>query len=192
MNGALLTLDALVVLTGVGATVCLTASPMFRSRHRILLAQLAAGSFFAAHYLCLGITVAAAAGLLGTVQTGAALLAARSAAMTWLGYALVGLMALMGLFFWQGPISALSVIAMTLIALARMQSDELRLRVLLLAGGGVWALHDFVAQAWIALTADIGAFVMGVTTLFTLLFRVTIEWQPSSPALMVPVDQASC
>jgi hypothetical protein len=172
---AILAQDTLTILTGVAATLCLTAAPMFRSRRMILLAQLGAGICFAAHYVCLGIAVAAAANILGTVQTGAALLAGRSAVMGWLGYVLIGLMALLGLYFWQGPISALSVAAITLIALGRMQSNELHLRVLLLAGGCFWAVHDFVGEAWIALTADVGAATMGAAALFSLLFRVTIE-----------------
>jgi hypothetical protein len=155
---------------------------MFRHRRLILLAQLSAGLFFAAHYLCLGIKVAAAVNLIGIVQTAAALFSGRSAAMGRLGYALIVLMALVGLCFWQGPISALSVAATSLIALGRMQSNEVRLRVLLLAGGGFWIMHDFLGEAWIALTADIGAATMGAAVLFSLLFRVTIERRASLPA----------
>jgi hypothetical protein len=171
--------DAPAVLTGIAAALCLTAAPAFRSRRTILLIQLAAGLCFAAHYLCLGITVAAAANMLGMVQTGTALFAARSSAMNRLGYALIALMALTGLWFWQGPISGLSVAAMVLIALARMQSNEIHLRLLLLAGGGFWVMHDVMGGAWIAVAADIGALVMGGATLFLVLFRVTIEWRPT-------------
>jgi hypothetical protein len=171
--------DAPAVLTGIAAALCLTAAPAFRSRRTILLVQLAAGLCFAAHYLCLGITVAAAANMLGMVQTGTALFAARSSAMNRLGYALIALMALTGLWFWQGPISGLSVAAMVLIALARMQSNEIHLRLLLLAGGGFWVMHDVMGGAWIAVAADIGARVMGGATLFLVLFRVTIEWRPT-------------
>jgi hypothetical protein len=88
-------------------------------------------------------------------------------------------MALTGLWFWQGPISGLSVAAMVLIALARMQSNEIHLRLLLLAGGGFWVMHDVMGGAWIAVAADIGALVMGGATLFLVLFRVTIEWRPT-------------
>jgi Bacterial inner membrane protein len=191
VTAAILAQDTLTILTGVAATLCLTAAPMFRTRRMILLAQLAAGIFFAAHYLCLGIVVAAVANMLGTAQTGAALLAARSAAMGWLGYVLIGLMVLVGFYFWQGPISALSVAAIALIALGRMQSNELRLRVLLLGGGFFWAIHDFIGEAWIALTADVGAATMGAAALFSLLFRVTIERRQRSPASMVATTQAS-
>ncbi|MGD1876267.1 MAG: YgjV family protein [Kiloniellaceae bacterium] len=188
-----LTQDAPAILTGIAATLCLSAAPMFRSRRMILLVQLGAALCFSAHYLCLGLTVAAVANMLGMVQIGAALFAEKSRAMSRLGYALIGLMALLGFAFWQGPVSGLAVAAMVLIALARMQANELRLRGLLLAGGCFWMMHDFMGAAWIALAADIGAFAMGAVTLFLVLFRVTIEWRvPSAgvPAAGVPAVRA--
>ena len=172
--------DTPTILTGVAAALCLTVAPIFRTRRMILLVQLAAGLCFAAHYFCLGIAVACAVNILGAVQTSAALVSARGAVMNRLGYALIGLMALVGLWFWQSPISALSVAAVTLIALARMQHDEFQLRLLLLAGGFFWIAHDFVAAAWIALAADIGAALVGMVALSSMLVRVTIEWRPSS------------
>ncbi len=181
MTAAGLIQDAPTILTGVAAALCLTASPIFRSRRSILVVQLAAGLCFAAHYFCLGIAVAGAVNILGAVQTGAALFSARGAAMNRLGYALIILMAVVGLWFWQGPISLLSVAAVTLIALARMQHDELRLRLLLLTGGCFWIAHDLAAEAWIALTADVGAALVGIVTLASILVRVTIEWRPARP-----------
>ena len=170
--------EALTIPSGVTAALCLTVAPMFRTRQTILLVQLAAGICFAAHYYCLGISVASLATVLGAVQTGAAIFSAKGAAMNRLGYGLIVLMALVGLWFWQGPISALSVGAVTLIALGRMQQDELHLRLLLLAGGGLWIAHDFIGEAWIALTADVGAALVGVVALSAMLVRVTIEWRP--------------
>lgn len=171
-----------VFISGVAAAAILTASPLLRGRQALLYAQLAAGLCFAAHYAFLGIAVAAAVNVIGSVQTIAALSSTRNAAMNRLGYVLIVLMALVGLVFWQGPISALSVAAMSLIALARMQADELRLRALLLAGGSFWLVHDLAGEAWIALAADVGSVAIGGAALFALLFRVTIEWRPASSA----------
>jgi hypothetical protein len=182
MTAAGLIQDAPTVLTGVAAALCLTAAPMFRARRRILLAQLAAALCFAAHYACLGIPVAGGVNVINALQIGAALFAARSAAMSWLGYALICLMVLVGLWFWQGPISALSVAATSLIALGRMQPNELSLRLLLLAGGCFWMIHDFFVGAWIALAADVGALLMGLAALSSLLVRVKIEWRPPAPS----------
>jgi len=67
--------------------------------------------------------------------------------------------------------------------------NEFHLRVLLLAGGGFWMMHDYLGEAWIALAADIGAFAMGAAALFALLFRVTIEWRATTP-VSTPVSPA--
>ncbi|MEL6206838.1 MAG: YgjV family protein [Pseudomonadota bacterium] len=178
MTFDIFTSDAATIVTGVAAALCLTCGPAFRNRQAILSAQLCAGACFVAHYLCLGITVAAAANVLGLVQTAAAIFAARSTSMTRVGYALIGLMVLSGLYFWQGPISGLSVLAMTLIALGRMQTDVVRLRLLLLSGGVVWMAHDVIGAAWFALAADIGAFAVGLSALLSMYVRVRVEWRP--------------
>jgi hypothetical protein len=177
LNG-ILPQDAPTLLSGITGAVCLTVAPMFRTRKMILLIQLAAGLSFAAHYAFLGITVATVANILGAVQTVAALLSSRNAAMGRLGYALIALGTLLGLWFWQGPISALSLIAMTLVALARMQQNDLYLRVLLLVGGAFWTLHDFAGEAWIAFAADVGAVLTGAVALLATFVRVRIEWRP--------------
>lgn len=173
--------DPATVVTGIAAALCLTFGPAFRSRHAMLTAQFGAGVCFVAHYLCLGITVAAAANVLGLMQTLAAIFAGRSATINRVGYALIGLMVLSGLWFWQGPISGLSVLAMTLIALGRMQTNVMRLRLLLLSGSLVWMAHDVIGQAWFALAADIGAFTVGLIALFALVVRVRVEWRLPTP-----------
>lgn len=171
-------IDPAVFLTGISAAVLLTGSPMLRSRRAILLAQLGASLCFASHYALLGIEAASAANVLGAVQTVAALFAARSAAMNRLGFGLICLMVLAGVLLWQGPISALSVAATALIALGRMQRDDVHLRLLLLAGGGVWIAHDLLAAAWIPLLAGIGAVVTGVVALGAMF--VSALWRPQA------------
>ncbi|KRS19203.1 YgjV family protein [Roseovarius indicus] len=173
--------DPATLLTGLAAILCLSSSPAFGNRKAMLTAQLAASAFFLAHYLCLGITVAAAANALGFVQTLAAILAPCSARMNRLGYGLIGLMLLGGFWFWQGPISGLSMLAMTAIALGRMQTDQLRLRLLLLAGGAAWIAHDFIGEAWLALVADIGAFMIGLVALVAMHVCIRIEWRLPAP-----------
>jgi hypothetical protein len=174
------------LLSGAGAALCLTATPLFRSRQAMLFAQLAAGACFATHYAGLGLAVAAGVNLLGLVQTAAALCQTRRAATMRLGYALIVLMDIVCLCFWQGPISALSLFAMTFVALARMQTEVLRLRLLLLAGGATWMAHDFVAQAWIALAADICAVVIGIAALTILRIRIRLDWRSLTVGPQVP------
>lgn len=172
----------LTLLTGAGAILFMTCGPALRSRNGILLAQLGASACFVGHYWSLGILAASAVSALGLVQTGAAIFAGQSTSMNRLGYVLILLMIASGLWLWQGPISALSVTAMSLIALGRMQCDELRLRLLLLLGSAIWIAHDLISQAWFALTADIGAFVIGSGALLAMFVRVNIEWRrPAYP-----------
>lgn len=180
MITGLLPQDLPTLLTGLAAATCLTAAPACRSRHSILVVQLAAGLFFAAHYLCLGLSGGALANILGSVQTAAAIFATRSAAMNRLGYGLIGLMVILALAFWQGPVTMLSILAMALISLGRMQTDERHLRALVIAGGGFWVIHDVIGQAWIALAADIGALAVGIAALMALTVRVRIEWRPAA------------
>lgn len=172
--------DPLTLLTGLAAASCLTFAPACRCRRSILLVQLAAGLFFAAHYLCLGLSGGALANILGSVQTAAAIYSTRSAAMHGLGYALIGLMIVFALVFWQGPVTLLSICAMALIALGRMQTDERMLRILVIAGGGFWILYDFIGEAWIALFADIGALSVGIAALLALTVRIRIEWRSTA------------
>lgn len=171
--------DLPTLLTGLAAATCLTMAPACRSRQSILIMQLAAGLFFAAHYLCLGISGGAQANILGSIQTAAAIFASRNAVMHRLGYALIGLMIMLALVFWQGPITLLSILAMALISFGRMQAAELRLRALVLAGDGFWVMHDFLGEAWIALAADLGALTVGAAAILALTVRIRIEWRPA-------------
>ena len=167
--------DPFASVAGVIALICLTTFPLFRTRTSLLAMQLAAGVAFAAHYALLGVPAASAVNSLGCIQTGAALFSGRSAALNRIGYALIPLMVLAGIYFWAGPVSAFSVVAMTLIALGRMQQHQLVLRSLMLAGGGFWTLHDFLVGAWIALAADIGCLITGAAGIATLLLRARAD-----------------
>lgn len=171
--------DLPTLLTGLAAATCLTMAPACRSRQSILIVQLAVGLFFAAHYLCLGISGGALANILGSIQTAAAIFASRNAVMHRLGYALIGLMIMLALVFWQGPITLLSILAMALISFGRMQAGELRLRALVLAGGGFWVMHDFLGEAWIALAADLGSLTVGAAAILAFTVRIRIEWRPA-------------
>jgi len=93
---------------------------------------------------------------------------------------LIALMTIFALVLWQGPITLLSICAMALIAIGRMQTDERRLRVFVIAGGVFWVLYDFIGEAWIALVADLGALAVGIAMLTALTIRIRIEWRPSA------------
>lgn len=174
---ATLSYDPWTFATGVAAAVCLTSAPAFRTRDAVLIMQLGASLCFVAHYLCLGVSVAAAMNVLGGMQTLAAIFAGQSRILNRFGYALICLMVFSGLVFWQGPLSGISVLAMALIAFGRMQIDQVLMRLLLLAGGIAWIAHDLLATAWLALVADIGAVATGLIALIAMFIRIRIEWR---------------
>ena len=169
--------DLPTLVTGFAAIACLTGAPLCKARHAVISVQFCASLCFVAHYLCLGFSVAAAMNVLGAVQTLVAIFAGRGTGVTRFGYALILLMVLSGLWFWQSPISGISMIAMVLIAIGRMQVDQIHMRLLILAGGIAWIAHDFLASAWLALIADIGAFATGLAALLALFVRIRIEWR---------------
>lgn len=171
---------------GFFALLCLTVCPLFRTRSGILWAQLGAGAGFASHYALLGIAAPSLVNVLGLVQTLAALFAMRSDALNRIGYGLIPLMIGVGIFFWTGPTSALCVAAMGLIALGRMQSNQLALRLLILAGGFFWLAHDYLVGSWIALTADVLALTLGVAMLASMARAETFPRRAGVQASAMP------
>ncbi len=168
LNSFLYTLvldDPAATAAGFFALVCLTVWPLFRTRSGILLAQLGAGVGFASHYALLDMAAPSLVNVLGVVQTLAALFAMQSRALNRIGYALIPLMIAAGIYFWTGPASALCVTAMALIALGRMQDSQWTLRLLILAGGVSWTVHDYIVSSWIALAADLLSLTMGIAML---------------------------
>ncbi|KMW59684.1 hypothetical protein AIOL_004666 [Candidatus Rhodobacter oscarellae] len=81
-----------------------------------------------------------------------------------------------GIYFWNGPTSALCIAAMALIALGRVQANEWAMRILILVGGIFWSLHDFFVESWIALGAD----VLSLATGATMLARLAMQKQRHS------------
>jgi hypothetical protein len=158
-------------IAGLFAMACLAGWPLLKNRPAILLAQLGIGLGFALHFALLGVWAASAVSLLGTVQTVAACFAAQSKMAARAGYALIPATILAGIWFWTGPAAALAVLATILAALGRMQLDQTGLRVLLLAGSAVWAIHDLAIGSQIAFAADVMSLVMGVAKLLNLKFN---------------------
>jgi hypothetical protein len=160
---------------GLFALVCLTVFPLFRTRKGILLAQLGAGVGFACHYALLGIAAPSLVNVLGSAQTVAALHSTQNQGLNRIGYGLIPLMICVGIYFWTGPTSALAVAAMGLIALGRMQNNQLTLRLMILAGGVFWLAHDYLVGAWIAFSADVLSLTIGVGMLAHLALAETLR-----------------
>lgn len=147
------------------AMACLVSWPLFKTRRSILMAQLGISAGFSLHYSLLGIWPAAAVGALGALQAVAALGATSGTQAKAAGYALALSMVGAGLWLWTGPTTALSTTAQVLVAIGRMQSNPLALRLLLMSGSLFWAWHDHAVGADVALAADLASVTMGASAL---------------------------
>ena len=158
-------------LTAILAVALLGLAPALTSRRAILLTQIGASVAFACHGLLLNVPHVALVQLLAITQIIAALLAPVDRRMERIGYALILLMMLGSVLTWQGSVSALSLPGIALIALARMQHREMRLRLLMLAGCCVWVAHGALDGAGVTLTANLLALATGLFGLARLGFR---------------------
>jgi len=139
----------------VFAVACQILWPFCGRRSAIILLQLGTNSGFTAHYGLLGLWAASAVSALAAVQAMAALFARGSDLARYVGYMLVPAMVAAGIILWRGPITVLAVAAMILISVGRMQSRDMPLRVLLMAGASVWAVHDLIIASYFALAGDL-------------------------------------
>ncbi len=164
-----ITSETLALLTGGIAFLTLVSSPLMRSRSAILMLQLCATVFFALHYACIGVMAACVVNLICTIQTMAAILAPESRKLNAIGWALIPVIMATAIIFWVGPVSILSSLATIALAVGRMQTDEYKLRFLIIIGGGFWIAHDYIVESWIALSADILTFAIGVGMLVSMM-----------------------
>jgi Bacterial inner membrane protein len=114
---------------GLIAMVCFIAWPLFQARSMMLIACIGNNLCFAMHYALLGHWTAAAMSGLMSVQTVVAIVLVHQ-----VYYALTPVLALASVVTWQGAPSLIAAAATTLSTIGRMQTNDVILRVLLLAG----------------------------------------------------------
>jgi len=157
--------DPAAALAGFVGMLCFAACPLFRGRGLLLLAYIGNNIGFALHYALLGHwTAVAMNGLMG-VQTAFAIPLERAPQLRWAYYAVIPALALASVLTWQGLPSLLSVTATALSTLARLQTQERGLRLLLLASTPAWALHDVIVGSVPGLAADLVCFATGAIML---------------------------
>jgi len=156
---------------GLTAMAGLAVFPLCRSRSGLLSVQLCVGISFTIYYAMLDVPGAAAVNLLGVLQTAAALASARGRILNMIGYGLIVMMVGSGMYFWSGPASTVSVTAMTLIALGRMQVNPLPMRLLIFAGGVTWIAHGLLLETWLALTANLISVMIGAVAIRNIAHR---------------------
>ena len=170
--------------TGAGlvAMVCLTIWPLFRARWAMLVTYTGNNLAFVVHYALLGHWTAVTMNGLMSVQTVVAILLVRLPSLRWAYYALMPVLALASVLTWQGLPSFLSAAATTLSTIGRMQTNEIVLRVLLLASIPFWTAHDLIVGSLPELIADVLSMVTGATMLLR-------RSSPARVALMSAMQQ---
>ena len=150
---------------GLVAMTCFVAWPLFQARWMMLIAYICNNLCFALHYALLGHWTAAAMNGLMSVQTVVAIMLVRQPRLRWAYYALIPVLALASVVTWQGVPSFLAAAATTLSTIGRMQTNDVILRVLLLAATPFWAVHDLIVGSFPGLIADILSMATGATML---------------------------
>jgi hypothetical protein len=100
-----------------------------------------------------------------SVQTVVAILLDRQPRLRWAYFALMPVLALASVATWHGPPSYLAAAATTLSTLGRMQTNDVVLRVMLLASTPFWAVHDLLVGSAPGLIADGLSMAIGATML---------------------------
>jgi hypothetical protein len=152
-------------VAGLIAMACFATWPLFRTRWTMLVTYIGNSVGFALHYALLGHwTAAAMNGLMG-VQTVVVIMLDRQPRLRWVYYALMPLLAFASVATWQGPPSFFAAAATTLSTIGRIQTNNLALRVFLLASTPLWAVHDLLVASAPGLIADSLSMVTGTTML---------------------------
>jgi hypothetical protein len=152
-------------VAGFIALVCFAVWPLFRGRWTMLMTYIGNNLGFALHYALLGHWTAAAMNGLMSVQTVVAILLDRQPGLRWAYYALMPVLALACVATWQGPPSYLAAAATTLSTIGRMQTNDVVLRVILLASTPFWGVHDLLVGSAPGLIADGLSIATGATML---------------------------
>jgi hypothetical protein len=100
-----------------------------------------------------------------SVQAVVAIMLVRQPRLRWAYFALMPVLALASVVTWQGGPSFLAAAATTLSTIGRMQTNDVILRVLLLAATPFWAVHDLIVGSFPGLIADVLSMATGATML---------------------------
>jgi hypothetical protein len=157
--------DPEAAAAGLLGMVCFAIWPLFRARWAMLTAYVGNNLAFVVHYALLDQWTAVAMNVFMGGQTVVAIMLPRLPGLRWAYYALMPVLALASVATWHGLPSFFSAAAATLSTLGRMQTNEIVLRVLLLASTPFWVAHDLIVGSLPGLAADVLSMAMGATML---------------------------
>ncbi|MDA5093729.1 YgjV family protein [Aliiroseovarius sp. KMU-50] len=153
--------------------------PLFRKRKAMLSVQLSASCTYAASYVLMGQSTAAAVCLTGATQNVITMLAGDHKWLSRISYVFLLIAVTVGIMTYAGLPSILAVTASCLNMIGRMQSDVLRMRGVQLSASPFGATHDVIVGAWPALAGAVVAFSIAITA-----FRR--EWHHRHPQVARP------
>jgi Bacterial inner membrane protein len=152
-------------VAGFIAMACFATWPLFRTRWTMLVTYIGNSLGFALHYALLSHWTAAAMNGLMSLQTVLAIMLNRQPRLRSVYYALMPLLAFASVAAWQGPPSFFAAAATTVSTIGRMQTNNIALRIFLLASTPLWAIHDLLVASAPGLIADGLSMVTGTTML---------------------------
>jgi hypothetical protein len=139
--------------------------PLFHSRQAILAAQLGIGLGYLFHYALLEAWTGASITALGATQTALSFFIAGHPLLRQAMLGFLPLVAGITWLTWIGLPSLFAGMALTLIMLGRLQLDEIRMRLFLLAAAPFGMAYDFAVGSLPAFAGGAVATVIGIAML---------------------------
>jgi hypothetical protein len=147
--------NPLAAAFGAAGLLCQLAWPLFRSRKTILTAQFGIGADYSLQYALLGAWSGAEVACIGAMQSVLSFFAGERPWLRQTGFVFLPVVAVLCFANWSGVETLFALTAVTLIMVGRLQSDTLRLRILLLAAAPFGIGYDVLVGALPALIGGI-------------------------------------
>lgn len=151
--------------SGAFAMLCLVLWPLFRRRATMLTAQMGTGIGFTVQDALLGAWTGATMNALGGLFTAAAIPIERWPRLRLACYGFLPFIVVGAIATWQGPASWLPTIGQLLVTIGRLQTDEGRLRLLILAGSPFWVAHGFAIESLSTIVGNGASMITGLLML---------------------------
>ncbi|MCP4379864.1 MAG: YgjV family protein [Hyphomicrobiales bacterium] len=144
---------------------CQLIWPLFRARRAMMTAQLGIGVDYSLHYALMDAWSGAGVAALGATQTALNLIAGDRAWLKRAGVVFLPVVTVICVATWCGPASLCALAAVSLVMIGRMQSDTLRLRILLLAAAPFGMGYDILIGSIPGLIGAVFSACVAVTML---------------------------
>ena len=169
-------LDAPLAQTiGLVGTAAGMSWPLFRGRFGMLLAQLVAGTAFAAHFALLGATTGAVMNVLATVQVIAAIPLGTRPGFRAVYLALLPVIAVGAALTWDGVPSLFAALGIAFVSLSRYQTGVLPLRLFMAAALPCWFVHNVLVGSAPGMISDVVGMSLNAVMLARLgVFRLVV------------------